>query len=133
MSKLLEAKNVDNKGIILIKIIMGIDDDGYVRAKRLFQFLGIEESKYSKWCKKYIENNVLASRNNEFISLDLNDGSPSSGQTEYKLTIKLARLICSRTNTERSERAENYLSIIEEKLSRRRLGYYRNGKEKIVF
>lgn len=99
-----------------IEIALEIDPDGKASAKRLYDFLGLDKSNYSKWAKRNIEENEFAEENVDFQAFVLNDEWGGQATKDYKLTASFAKKLAMGTHNERGEMARNYFIKVEERL-----------------
>lgn len=53
-----------------IEVMLKIDDEGYTTARNLYEFLELDKSNYSKWCKKNIEDNPYAENNIDYSKIN---------------------------------------------------------------
>lgn len=63
-----------------IEIALGVDENGLTTAKRLYEFLGLNPSNYSKWCKTNILDNESADEGADYWVFVLNDENPLGGR-----------------------------------------------------
>lgn len=54
-----------------IEVLLGIDDDGMTTATQLYDFLCLNPSNYTKWCRTNIVNNKFAEEGKDYIRLVL--------------------------------------------------------------
>jgi len=99
-----------------IEVILRVDEDGKVSAKRLYEFLELDKSNYSKWAKRNIEENEFAEENVDFWTFVLNDERNPNPTTDYKLTAAFAKKLAMGTHNEKGEQAKNYFIKVEGKL-----------------
>lgn len=66
MNNLINQKTVDTSHLTPIEIALGIDENGMTTAKSLYEFLELNPSNYSKWCKRNILENEFAEENTDF-------------------------------------------------------------------
>lgn len=112
-----------NKEIILhtthqtpIEIALGIDSQGRTTAKKLYEFLELDKSNYSRWCRKNILNNQFAEEGSDYWAFAMNGENSSSktsltgrGNTaDYKLTASFAKKLAMVSGSERGEEAREY-------------------------
>lgn len=124
-----------------IEIALGIDSQGRTTAKRLYEFLELDSSHYSRWCKANIINNKFAAENEDYWRLDMdvefnrkgsfaingeriNARSPKMSNekyqpnptTDYKLTASFAKKLAMASGSPRGEEARNYFLRTEDAL-----------------
>ena len=100
--------------------LIKIDTDGKITARELYEFLELNASNFSKWCKVNIIENQFAEVNKEFVRLVLKDETPTGGKIErvdYKLTIDFAKKLCMVSKTPKGELARNYFIDVEKRLN----------------
>lgn len=76
-----------------IEIALKIDENGMTSLKNLYEFLEINPSNYSKWCKRNIINNPFATENIDYIPIRLENKNHTGDRptTDYKLTSDFAK------------------------------------------
>ena len=68
-----------------IEIMLKVDQEGKTTAKALYEFLELDTSHYSRWCKKNILENSFAEENVDFWAFALNGEWGGQATTDYKL------------------------------------------------
>lgn len=99
-----------------IEILLQVDEEGKTTAKALYEFLELDTSHYSRWCKKNILENSFAEENVDFWSFALNGEWGGQATTDYKLTASFAKKLAMSCQNERGEQAREYFIKVEEKL-----------------
>lgn len=56
-----------------IEIALGIDEEGMTTARKLYAFLELDSSNYSRWCKSNITGNEFAEENVDYWAFVIND------------------------------------------------------------
>lgn len=76
-----------------IEIALGVDENGMTTASKLYSFLELNPSNYSKWCKTNITENEFAEENIDFTRfvLEYESGVGTKKREDFKLTSKFAR------------------------------------------
>ncbi|WP_312093469.1 antA/AntB antirepressor family protein [Aminipila sp.] len=101
-----------------IEIVLKMDNDGYVTARNLYEFLELDKSNYAKWCKVNILENEFAEEKVDFYS----SGSTSKGRgnfaKDYKLKVSFAKKLAMQSKTIRGEEARCYFIACEDALKR---------------
>lgn len=104
-----------NKEIILhtthqtpIEIALGIDSQGRTTAKKLYEFLELDKSNYSRWCRKHILKNPYAEENVDFWAFVTNDEWGGQASTDFKITSSFAKKLAMVSGSERGEEAREY-------------------------
>ena len=57
-----------------IEIALGIDEEGMTTARKLYAFLELDSSNYSRWCKSNITGNEFAEENVDYWAFVINYG-----------------------------------------------------------
>lgn len=94
-----------------IEIALQIDSDGMTTLSKLYNFLEINPSNYSRWCRKNIINNPFANEGYDYISFRHHEENSSLGgrpKTDYKLTSDFAKQLCMTVRNERGKQARDY-------------------------
>lgn len=102
-----------------IEVMLKIDDEGYTTARNLYEFLELDKSNYSKWCKKNIEDNPYAENNIDYSKINSSLSTSLTGRgnyINYKITSDFAKKLSMTSNSERGEQARNYFIAVEKKL-----------------
>lgn len=100
-----------------IEIALGIDENGMTTARKLYDFLQLNPTHYSRWCKANITDNEFAEENIDFIALAI-DGERNYNPNptiDYKLTSRFAKKLSMKGSGERAEQAREYFTKVEEK------------------
>lgn len=111
-----ELTNVTNQ--TPIEIALGIDENGMTTATKLYEFLELNPSNYSKWCKTNILENGFTEENIDYFPFVLKYES-LTGEKErqdFKLTASFAKKLSMTQKNERGEEARNYFLKVEDKL-----------------
>lgn len=108
-------KTIDTSKLTPIEIALGIDANGMTTAKKLYEFLELNPSNYSKWCKRNILENEFAEENVDFWAFVLNDEWGGQATTDYKLTARFAKKLSMTQKNERGEQARDYFTKVEDK------------------
>ena len=100
-----------------IEIALGIDEEGMTTAKKLYDFLELNPSNYSKWYKSNIIDNEFATEFEDYEVFVPNDENLSGGRptTDFKLTAHFAKKLSMKGHGERAEQAREYFSMVEER------------------
>lgn len=102
-----------------IEIALQIDSDGMTTLSKLYDFLEINPSNYSRWCRKNIINNPFANEGYDYISFRHHEENPSLGgrpKIDYKLTSDFAKQLCMTVRNERGKQARDYFIACEQGL-----------------
>ena len=98
-----------------IEIALGVDENGMTTAKTLYEFLGMDSSNYSRWCKSNITGNEFAEENVDYWAFVINDEWGGQATTDYKLTASFAKKLSMKGNGEKAEQARQYFITVEDK------------------
>lgn len=103
-----------------IEVMLKMDKDGYVSGKNLYEFLQLDKSHYTQWCKNNIIDNGFAEIGTDYQVFAMRSENPLGGRptTEYKLTPSFAKKLAMMSHSERGEEARNYFIGCEEALRR---------------
>lgn len=98
-----------------IEIALGVDEDGLTTGKKLYEFLELNPSNYSKWCKTNILDNESADEGADYWVFVLNDENPLGGRPtqDFKLTASFAKRLSSDARNERGKQAREYFRLTE--------------------
>lgn len=102
-----------------IEIALQIDENGMTTLSKLYNFLEINPSNYSRWCRKNIINNPFANEGYDYISFRHHEENSSLGgrpKTDYKLTSDFAKQLCMTVRNERGKQARDYFIACEQGL-----------------
>ena len=98
-----------------IEIALGVDENGMTTAKKLYEFLEMDSSNYSRWCKSNITGNEFAEENVDYWAFVINDEWGGQATTDYKLTASFAKKLSMKGNGEKAEQARQYFITVEDK------------------
>ena len=98
-----------------IEVALGVDENGMTTAKKLYEFLEMDASHYSRWCKANITENQFAEENVDFWAFAINGEWGGQATTDYKLTAHFAKKLSCKGNGEKAEQAREYFATIEER------------------
>lgn len=92
-----------------IEIAFGLDADGMTTARKLYEFLGMDESHYSRWVKSNITENPFAEENVDYFYSPSMASKQKRGNfaQDFKLTANFAKKLSMQGKTERAEQANN--------------------------
>lgn len=103
-----------------IEIALGVDEKGMTTAKRLYEFLEMDTSHYSRWFKKNIINNEFAEEDTDYFPFATNGECGGQVSVDAKLTASFAKKLSMMQKNEKGEAARNYFVGVE------------NGTKKLV-
>lgn len=101
-----------------IEIALDIDSEGMTTASKLYSFLELSQSNYSKWCKTNITDNEFATENEDYwrFVIEYESGVGVKQREDYKLTAHFAKKLSVKGNGEKAEQAREYFTVVEEKV-----------------
>lgn len=100
-----------------IEIALGVDENGMTTAKKLYEFLELNQGNYARWCKSNITENEFAEENVDYWAFFIDeerDFNPNPTQ-DFKLTAHFAKKLSVKGNSARAEEAREYFARLEEK------------------
>lgn len=90
-----------------IEIVLQIDDDGFTTSKKLYEWLELDQSHYSRWCKKNILENPFAELEVDYSPCVANKGKGNFAE-DYKLSAYFAKKLSVMQKSKRGEEARIY-------------------------
>lgn len=101
-----------------IELALGIDSQGRTTAKKLYEFLELDKSNYSRWCRSNIVKNMFAEEGTDYWVFVIRDENPLGGRPtdDYKLTASFAKKLAMASGSPRGEEARNYFLKTEDTL-----------------
>lgn len=96
-----------------IEIVLGIDENGMTTTKKLYEFLGMDKSNYSRWIKRNITENEFAEEGVDFYSSNVTNEGKGNFSEDYKLTSRFAKKLSMLQKNERGEQAREYFTSME--------------------
>ena len=83
-----------------------------VRARELYEKLGLDKTHWSRWRKTNIEENVFFKENEDYQGFAI----VANGNTakDYFISIEMAKHICAQTNSKRAHEYREYLFKVEQ-------------------
>ena len=93
-----------------IEIALEVDKDGFTTAKKLYQWLELDEGNYARWVKMNILENSFAEEGVDYSSLMKKTPSELGGRptTDYRLSASFAKKLAMTAHSERGEQARIY-------------------------
>lgn len=116
-----------------IEIALGIDEEGMTTARKLYAFLELDSSNYSRWCKSNITGNEFAEENVDYWAFVINDEWGGQATKDYKLTAHFAKKLSVKGNSEKAEEAREYFTRLEEKVKQQVIDYSKLSPELQMF
>lgn len=103
-----------------IEIALQIDEQGGTTARKLYGFLELNQTHYSRWRRKCITENDFAEENIDFIVLAIEGEKPKGGRPtqDYILTATFAKKLAMTFNSVKGEQAREYFIKVEEQLKK---------------
>lgn len=101
-----------------IEIALGIDENGMTTARKLYDFLGMDRSHYSRWINSNILENQFADENVDYWRFAIDGETPTGGKIQredFKLTAHFAKKLSMKGNGAKAEQAREYFTRLEEK------------------
>lgn len=111
--------NIDSSSQTPIEIALKIDENGMTTLRNLYEFLGLNLSHYSSWCKRNILNNPFATEGIDYIPFRPDSENIKIGgrpTTDYKLTSDFAKQLSMTVKNERGQEARKYFIACEQGL-----------------
>lgn len=99
-----------------IEIALGIDENGMTTSKKLYEFLEMDASNYSKWVKRNILDNEFAENGTDFYSYQMTSEGRGNFAQDFKLTAEFAKKLSMIAKNEKGEQARDYFVKAEEVL-----------------
>lgn len=114
-----EVQNVDMR--TPIEIALDIDNEGMTTASKLYAFLELSPSNYSKWCKSNITENEFATESEDYVRLVIKyeSGVGTKEREDYRLTAHFAKKLSVKGNSAKAEEAREYFTRLEEKVKQK--------------
>lgn len=98
-----------------IEIALGVDEKGMTTAKKLYEFLELHPSAYSRWFKQNILENGFAYENEDYFPFNTNVECGGQASKDAKLTADFAKKLSMTAKNEKGEEARNYFVTVEKK------------------
>lgn len=102
-----------------IEVALQIDEQGYTTARKLYEWLGLDEGNYSRWVKQNILDNAFAEEGVDFSSLMKKSRKGVMGRptSDYLLSASFAKKLAMSQRSERGEQARIYFLMCEQALA----------------
>lgn len=100
-----------------IEIVLQIDDDGFTTSKKLYKWLELDTSHYSRWCKTNILENPFAESGIDYSPCGASKGKGNFAE-DYKLSADFAKKLSVMQKSERGEEARIYFLGCEKVLAK---------------
>lgn len=105
-----------------IEIELGVDENGMTTARKLYDFLGLAQSQFSRWARANITENEFATENEDYVRVDIDVETPTGGvvkRDDYRLTAHFAKKLSVKGNGEKAEQAREYFATVEERVKQK--------------
>lgn len=101
-----------------IELALGIDEEGYTTSKKLYQFLELDPSHYSRWCNRNIVKNPFAEEGVDYWMASSPPGELTGrGNTrDYKISSSFAKELSATANNSKGRLARTYFRKCEDML-----------------
>ncbi len=116
MNDLMSQSFTDTSHLTPIEIALRVDENGMTTAKRLYEFLELNPSNYSRWAKSNISENQFAEEGVDYWVLVMDDernSNPNPTQ-DFKLTARFAKKLSMKGNGKKAEDARDYFTKVED-------------------
>ncbi len=98
-----------------IEIALQIDEDGFTTSRKLYSWLELDLSHYSRWCKTNILENPFAEQGIDYSPCKASKGKGNLSD-DYKLSADFAKKLSVMQKSERGEQARIYFLGCEKTL-----------------
>ena len=105
----------DTAHLTPIEVALGIDEKGMTTAKRLYDYLEMDKSHYSRWVKSNITENQFAEEGVDYWAFAISgerDFNPNPTQ-DFKLTAHFAKKLSMTQKNQKGEDARDYFTKVE--------------------
>lgn len=104
-----------------IEVALDIDSNGMTTAKKLYAFLEMDSSHYSRWCKTNIVENQFATENEDYFYSPSMASEQGRGNfsDDYRLTAHFAKKLSIKGNGQKAEQAREYFTTVEERVKQK--------------
>lgn len=96
-----------------IEIALGIDENGMTTAKKLYEYLEMDKSNYSRWVKRNIIDNEFAEEGIDYYSSDKTSEGKGNFAEDFKLTSSFAKKLSMTQKNQKGEDARIYFTKVE--------------------
>lgn len=100
-----------------IEIALQIDEDGFTTSKKLYEWLKLDPSHYSRWCKSNIIENPYAEQGLDY-SPCMASKARGNFADDYKISAEFAKKLSMASKSERGEQARDYFIGCEQILKK---------------
>ena len=108
----------EEKQMTPIEQALSIDKDGFTSAKKLYAWLELDETHYSRWVQTNITENPFAEEGMDFSPLKAKSRKGVMGRPtmDYRLSASFAKKLAMMSQTARGEQARIYFLMCERAL-----------------
>ncbi len=101
-----------------IEAALGVDEKGMTTARKLYEFLEMDETHYSRWCKANITGNEFAEENVDYFYSPSMASEQKRGNfaQDFKLTAHFAKKLSCKGSGKKAELAREYFTTLEERV-----------------
>lgn len=115
----IEIKEIIDTDLTPIEIALGVDGEGNTTARKLFKFLELDKSNFSRWAKMNIENNIYYEENKDWVGfVIMTNGNECK---DYKLTTEFAKHLAMSSQSQKGKLARDYFVAVEERVKQNNL------------
>lgn len=98
-----------------IEIALGVDEEGMTTARKLYEFLEMDRTHYSRWLKASVLENPFATENEDYFPFAINGECGGQASKDAKLTAHFAKKLSMQGKGKKGEQAREYFTRLEEK------------------
>ncbi len=109
---------IETTNLTPIEVALKMDNDGYVTALNLYEFLELNPVNYARWCKSNILENSFAEEGTDFHSSQRKSKGKGNFADNYRLKVSFAKKLAMQSKTPKGEAARSYFIACEEALKR---------------
>jgi anti-repressor protein len=102
-----------------IEVELGVDENGMTTARKLYSFLELDASHYSRWVKSNILDNEFATENEDYFYSPSMANGKGNFADDYRLTAHFAKKLSVKGNGEKAEQAREYFATVEERVKQK--------------
>lgn len=99
-----------------IETALEIDEQGYTTAKKLYAWLELDESHYSRWVQANITENPFAEKGSDYSPLRASKIGRGQFAQDYRISAPFAKRLAMAAKSERGEQARIYFVMCEQML-----------------
>ena len=114
MNDLLNQPMTDASSFTPIEIALGVDNDGMTTAKKLYEFLDLNQAAYARWFRSNILENEFAEEGTDFFPFNTNVECGGQASKDARLTARFAKKLSMTQKNERGEQAREYFTRVED-------------------